>query len=77
LSGLEQDDSHGVVEDGLSEDECVEFWLYFVGVKDGKNGDWVGRGERRANRHGFNEIDLEAIEGYPRPEKQDEAEDKG
>jgi hypothetical protein len=69
LSSLEQDNSHSVVENRLSKDEGVELWLYLVSVENGKDGDGVGGGERRADRHGFNEIDLEAIEGDSGPEK--------
>jgi hypothetical protein len=62
LSGLEKDDGDGVVEDGLSEDECVQLWFHLVCVEDGKNGDGVGGRQSSANRHGLDEVDLEAIE---------------
>ena len=74
---LEQDNGHGVVQNGFSKDQSIELWLHFVCVKDGKNGNWVGGGEGSADRHGLDEVDLEAIERKSCPEEEDDAEDKG
>lgn len=76
LGSLEQDDGDGIVQNGLAKDEGVQLWFDLVGVEDGENGDWVGSREGSANRHGLDEVDLEAIEGYASPQEQDEAQDK-
>lgn len=77
LSRLEQDDGDGVVEDGLAEDDGVKLGLDLVGVEDGEDGDGVGGGEGSADGEGFDEGDLEAVEGDAGPDEEDEAEDEG
>jgi hypothetical protein len=77
LCGLEQDNGNGIVQDGLAKDDGVEFRLDFVGVEDGKDGDGVCGGEGSAYRHGLDEVDLEAVQRYSRPQKQYDAQDNG
>jgi hypothetical protein len=67
LGGLKQDDGDGVVENGLAEDDGVEFRLDFVEIEDGEDGDWVCGRERGTDRDGFDPGDLQAVEGYPGP----------
>jgi hypothetical protein len=67
LCCFKQHNSDGIVEDRLSEDDGVEFGFYLVRIKNGKNGNGISGREGGAHRHGFDEIDLEAIERYPGP----------
>jgi hypothetical protein len=77
LRSFEQHNSDSIVQDRLSEDDGVEFRLYLVRIEDGKNCDRISSRQRSADRHGFDEVDLEAIEGYPSPQEQDEAKHEG
>lgn len=72
LGRLEQHNGDGVVQDRLAEDDGVQLRLHLVRVEDGKDGDGVRRGERGADGEGFDEGDLEAVQGYACPDVQNE-----
>jgi hypothetical protein len=58
LSSLEQDNSDGVVEDGLSKDDSVELRVNLISVEDGKDGDGIGSGESCADGDGLDKGDV-------------------
>jgi hypothetical protein len=42
LSSLKQDDCNSIVQDGLAKNNGIKFRVNFVGVEDGKDGNWIG-----------------------------------
>lgn len=77
MRGLEENNSDGIVQYGLAKYEGIELRFDFVRVEDGEDRDRVRGGKSGADGHGFNEINLEAIEGYSRPHKQYHSQNHG
>jgi hypothetical protein len=42
LCSLEKNNGNSIIQDGFSEDDCVQLWVDFVGIENGKNGDGIG-----------------------------------
>lgn len=59
---LEHDDSDGVVQDRLAENDRVELGIDVQRVEDGQNGDWIGSRQRRAKEQAFDDGERESFE---------------
>lgn len=59
---LVHDDTDGVVQQALSEDDRVQLGVNFVLIEDGEDGDRVGGGQRRTEDEAFYEGDFQLFQ---------------
>ena len=51
-------DTDGIVEDAFPEYDRVELGIHFVGIEDGKDGDWICSRESRPEDKTFEESEF-------------------
>ena len=68
LRRLEQHDRDSIVQDGFSKDDGVKFRVDLVCVEDGQDCYGIGSAQGCANAHGFDETDVQTLQGDAGPE---------
>lgn len=74
MRSFEQDDRDSIVKNRLPKNDGVEFWLHLVEIEDREDGHGVRSGKRRADGDGFDEGNIQAVEGDASPQEENEAE---
>jgi hypothetical protein len=76
LSGLEDDNGNGVVEDGFAKDDGVELGIDLVCIEDGEDCNWIGGRQGGADGNGIDKghVDGTRDQGV---EPQDQPNDDG
>ncbi len=76
LRRLENDNSDGVVEDRLAENDGVKLGIDFVRIENGENGDGIGSRQGRADRDGVDKRHVDSS-GNHRVQPEDQANNHG
>jgi hypothetical protein len=68
LRRLEQYNRNSIVQNRFSKDDGVKLRVNFVRIEDGQDCYRIGSAQGCANAHGFDETDVQSLQGNARPE---------